>query len=527
MVMIIGKRQIQGVIRPRVRGQESEQNAILDQQHQSNVLTLNAASIAPGEHITVKLSLTLPIDVSHQKMQLRLPTTLTPRFADYLTGVTATNSTKSTARKYIPIPRISVDGRFDSSTSIRYLVSPTHDLEMTDTGFHVSTTPMYKDILLEWPMTGAEKTTAKAFVTDHDGERYVQILVNPPSPQSTSAIKRELVFVIDKSGSMAGVSLNSAREVLITAIDGLQSEDTFNFIAFDHDYYPLFPSSKIASAENKYRARQYVDALKAEGGTELHDVLSFALNDHKQTDKQLNINSFETKPKRLKQVVFLTDGSVGYEDRVLKQIKKNIGDTRLFTVGIGPAPNRWFIEKAASLGRGTSLIIRNPDDAAGHINELLTGLESPVLTDINVNIPDSQQPYSTETHEMTAANAPAVAMHWARQKIESLLVDQLYSFDADLHKEHITQIALDTGLVTPYTKLIAVDYSISTQSLQPKIELSQLIQEGDDMDSVQLPPGTSEANTWTLFSFLSATAGVLMMFFSRIPWLSNRDVLSI
>ncbi len=585
MMMLVGKRQIQGIVMPRAdaqqtftQAQEAGQIAALVQQQRPNLFTLNAASIAPGENIVVKLSLTLPIEVSHQHMHLRLPTTLTPRYTNPLTTDATNIEARFAGLSNIRGPRISIDGQFDPLSTLGNLESPTHELDNTDTGFHIASTPMNKDVLLQWPMNVDEHTTATAVVTPHNGERYVQILMNPPNIRSTPAINRELVLVIDKSGSMAGVSMRSAKEALLIAIDGLQPEDTFNLIAFDHDYYPLFPSARLATTENKYRAREYVGALVAEGGTEMQDVLSFALNKTKRNIKPLEVQTGKSKIKRLKQVVFLTDGSVGYEDALLKHIEKNIGDNRLFTVGIGPAPNRWFIEKAATVGRGVSLTIRHSSDVIGPITELLTELESPVLTDIKVQytggfgeiypnplpdlyanrpgvwvskishnvsdivvtgnrngerfsqtlkLPHTQQSHSQKAEQAPTPHAPAVVMHWARQKIDSLLDEQRYSFDSKLHKEQITKIGMETGLVTPYTSLVAVDHTVTVPPVKARrdVDVAQLIPEGNDMYSVLLPQGASGADTWTLLSFLCAATGILLMVFSRSPWLSNRDQL--
>ncbi|PIE34982.1 MAG: hypothetical protein CSA54_06100 [Gammaproteobacteria bacterium] len=86
----------------------------------------------------------------------------------------------------------------------------------------------------------------------------------------------------------------------------------------------------------------------------------------------------------MRQIVFLTDGSVGYEDQIIRAIAKSIGDQRLFAVGIGSAPNRWFIEQAALVGGGAALSIRDAADAQDALTRLLDTLSRPALTDIEI-----------------------------------------------------------------------------------------------------------------------------------------------
>jgi Ca-activated chloride channel family protein len=372
-----------------------------------------------------------------------------------------------------------------------------------------------------------------------------------------------LILVIDKSGSMAGVSMEAAREALHFAIDGLDAQDAFNIVAFDNDFISLFSESQAATAQAITDARRFTDSLDADGGTEMQSALSFALRKTKRNSTQ---SSEQQSPARLKQIVFMTDGSVGYEDALLHSIKKQLGSSRLFTIGIGPAPNTWFIKKAAQVGRGTSLTIQDSHNVAYAITQLLNKLKSPVLTDISIQytdgygeiypspIPDlyadkpgiwvskisknvnqiiisgkhegkrvsqtltlpPSKPRVDET-EQTGDNAPAVAMHWARKKVASLLDEQRYASDPDLHKTTITDIAVDVGLVTPYTSFVAVD---NEPVRKPSVPLSNhrvanLIPAGNDMMLIAMPQGAAGADSLTLLSLIFGSAGIALLMYSR------------
>ena len=117
-----------------------------------------------------------------------------------------------------------------------------------------------------------------------------------------------------------------------------------------------------------------MSGLRARGGTEMLPALEVAL-------------AGERSASILRQVVFLTDGAVGNEDAILKLVGERIGDRRLFTVGIGPAPNMFFMTKAAQFGRGTYTAIGDVREVKEKMTALFRKLESPALTDIDVAWP--------------------------------------------------------------------------------------------------------------------------------------------
>ena len=114
--------------------------------------------------------------------------------------------------------------------------------------------------------------------------------------------------------------------------------------------------------------------LRADGGTEMRPALELAL-------------STPAQESHLRQIVFITDGSVGYEDEMFSMIEQNLGDARLFTVGIGSAPNSWFMRKAAEAGRGTYTFISALHEVSEKMEALFRKLEHPQVTDITLHWP--------------------------------------------------------------------------------------------------------------------------------------------
>src|SRR5262249_15031651 len=156
-----------------------------------------------------------------------------------------------------------------------------------------------------------------------------------PDPQTAAyRIPRETIFVVDTSGSMAGQSLEQAKLALLIALDQLRPEDHFNVVQFNSIVDQLFPQSVAADAANLDRARDYITALAAGGGTEMEPALAAALGG-------------AAAPDELRQVIFMTDGAVGNEEGLFQFIQTHLAESRLFTVGIGAAPNAFFMRKTA------------------------------------------------------------------------------------------------------------------------------------------------------------------------------------
>jgi len=172
-------------------------------------------------------------------------------------------------------------------------------------------------------------------------------MLMPPQQIFNDVIpQREVIFVIDTSNSMSGNSIVQARKTLALGIERLTSQDTFNVIEFDNDAHKLFTNAVTADEANKNQAINWVQQLRADGGTEILGALASALNG-------------SSAKERIRQIVFVTDGSVGNEQEIFHYLKQAIGSTRLFTVGIGSAPNTWFMRKSAELGKGTYTHIAN------------------------------------------------------------------------------------------------------------------------------------------------------------------------
>src|SRR5262249_6070524 len=158
-----------------------------------------------------------------------------------------------------------------------------------------------------------------------------------------------------------------------------QPADRFTVIQFNSVHEELFDEPVDASPRNLAHAYHYVNSLHADGGTEILPALLTAL-------------SMPESREHLRQIVFITDAAVGNEDELMLAIRDQLGDARLFTVGIGSAPNGHFLRNAARAGRGTFTYVGATSEVEQKMSELLHKLTSPVLTDIELRWPAGIEP---------------------------------------------------------------------------------------------------------------------------------------
>jgi len=310
----------------------------------------------------------------------------------------------------------------------------------------------------------------------------------PPQKMTVSPEPREVIFILDISGSMAGTSINQAKAAIDLALSRLQPADHFNVIVFNNDAHALFSTAKPADQSHVQKARHYIDKIRAEGGTEMKSALMLALDGSHQHE-------------RLRQVVFLTDGAVGNEDELLKVIARRLGDSRLFTVGIGSAPNSYFMNRAATIGRGTFTYIGKYSEVTEKMMNLFTKLESPVLSDLKLELAGSEldiegypsplpdlymgeplllavrtgwenvtlrltgtslgQPWETIVDTSTYGEREGIGALWARKKIRSQMESLALGANEEIVRDEVLKTALEHHLVSKYTSLVAVDTVVS------------------------------------------------------------------
>ena len=345
--------------------------------------------------------------------------------------------------------------------------------------------PMDRDFVLAWrPQLGSEPAVAALTETKGDTTYALLMILPPVETRARSTQPREMIYVIDTSGSMGGQSIEQAKSALKDALGRLTSADRFNVFQFNSWTSSLFRTPTGLTAESRAQALRWIDGLESTGGTEMEPAIRAAL-------AQPSMEGY------LRQVVFLTDGAVAGETTLFTAITQNLGNARLFTIGIGAAPNSHFMRKAAQFGRGSYTHIAKESEIVTAMQRLFDKLDGVALTDVLVDWPSAIEIYpnqipdlyagepivvaasfaargpeqplvvkafgrlaGTQWSQQVSAGAdslPGIAALWARRKIEFLTDSRVAGTDESLVRKMIVDVALEHGLVSPYTSLVAVD----------------------------------------------------------------------
>lgn len=533
--MHIGERIIAGRIRERQAARTEYKDAAaagrqasLVEQQRPNLFTARVANIAPGARIAIRIEYQQAIAMVDGAWRLRLPTVVAPRYdpegevlgpgplpvrlpeAGAGTGARASETRlegPDTAATDIgteaPDRRdaLSIKVRIDAGVPVTPPTSTTHDIRVTSEAGHLYRIELAqgaipdRDFELAWAPLPGEHPAGAFRLEQHGKLHYGQLVLAPPagSQPGTPRIPRETTFVIDTSGSMAGASFGQAVSALRFGIAQLKPGDRFNLIRFNDRHESLYPAPQAFDAASRREALAWISQLRAEGGTEMRGAIEQAL-------------AAATTPGLVSQVIFMTDGAVGYEADMLALVEHELGARRLFTVGIGSAPNGWFMRKAAAAGRGSFTYIHRVEDVEARMGELHSRLSRPMLTDLGLRFEGAQpldpvilpgELYDGEPIVVRArfASAPTAAivsgsigdirwesrlpashaagsgLHtaWARQRIEEL-GDEIARAggvrrDAggdsggrvEALRESVRDLGLKHHLVTAYTSLVAVD----------------------------------------------------------------------
>ncbi|WP_043317575.1 marine proteobacterial sortase target protein [Microbulbifer sp. HZ11] len=418
MEIVVGERRIVGKVREREAAKkvykqakaEGKRAALLEQQR-PNLFTSRVANIAPGEKVAVEIRYLQNLRFDGGQFSLRLPSTLTPR---YMPGTPLASQQDLALNAHgwslptdqvpdadlisptmVTMPELQARGSHQMSIAIDLgmglpladIFSPYHEVNFRRQSDHQyqielkeGSVPMDRDFALHWRPQTSAMPSAAVFAEQSAGAsaQYLQLLLLPPRQSAaTQKLPREVVYVVDTSGSMSGVSIRQAKESLLLALSRLDAADRFNVIEFNSHHRSFYPRPVSATPDNIQRARDWVESLEATGGTEMAPALKEALS--QQLDEQTG--------ELVRQVIFITDGAVGNERALFEIVRQRLGQVRLFTVGIGSAPNSFFMTKAAEFGRGSFVQIGDLGEVQTKMGQLFEKLENPLVTDLQVEWP--------------------------------------------------------------------------------------------------------------------------------------------
>jgi Ca-activated chloride channel family protein len=546
MTMLVGDRTVRGKILRREEAQavyeaakNSGQRASLLDQERPNIFTQSVANILPGEQIKITISYVETLKYEEGAYEFVFPMVVGPRYIPgNATGAQGTGFSPDTDRvpdgsKITPKPApqgmraghdISLEVALNAGVPIDALNSKTHeiDLERPDdrrarVRLKDQATIPNKDFILRYDVAG--KKISDALLTHSTGHSgFFTLIVQPPERVTAEDVTpKELVFVLDTSGSMSGFPIEKAKETMKLALDNLYPHDTFNLITFAGDTHILFPEPVAATKENLAKAQAFLETRQGGGGTEMMKAIKASLD---PSDAQGHVRI----------VCFLTDGYVGNEMEIIGEVQKH-PNARVFSFGIGSSVNRYLLDNMARYGRGEVEYVALNDDGTAAARRFHERVRNPLLTDISIDwngmavtdvypktIPDlfSAKPVilsgryggngrgvirlrgkmsgrdfvreipvdfsNTESHSV-------LATLWARTRIDDLMSQDFAGAQQGNMKpevkESIVQLGLDYRLMTQFTSFVAVEEMIVTDGGAPRrIDVPVEVPEGVDRNAV-------------------------------------------
>jgi len=447
----------------------------------------------------------------------------------------------------------------DAGVPIQELRSKTHDIDVDRQGASRATVRLRdeavipnKDFILKYDVAGAEIADA-VLTTPAPGRAkpaggYFTMILQPPARLPESDIQpKELVFVLDTSGSMMGFPIEQAKQVINRALDELYPGDAFNLITFSGDTYILFPEPVYPTVENIRKAKALLASRSGAGGTEMMKAIRAALA---PSDRQDHVRV----------VCFITDGYVGNDMEIVGEVQKH-PNARVFAFGVGSSVNRFLLDKMADAGRGAVEYVSLADKASEAADRFYERVRSPLLTDLSLDwgtlpvedvypqrLPDlfSGRPlvitgrytqsgrgavqlkgtraggsFRREIPVEFMSSAPAadaLASFWAHRRIDHLMSQDWLGMQQGNMKpalqEQITQLGLDYRLMTQFTSFVAVEERIVTKDGQSqRLEVPVEMPQGVSYEGVFGDRETVTVNASTAQVSSSSVAGLIGGFF--------------
>ena len=554
------------------QARQQGRTAGLLEQERSNIFTQSLANIKPGEKIEVTIRYTESLKFAGGDYEFVFPMVVGPRYiSGNLTPPTPPNSTggdSSESREAIEgnntlfpsearggqggvntdadrinppvLPpgtrsghNIAVSVEIDAGVAIGDVRSTSHQITTDRSGNIVrvqlanSDTIPNKDLILRYRVAGENTRATILTQSDKRGGHFATYLIPALNYKTNEIVPKDVVFLMDTSGSQQGEPLAKSQELMRRFIQGLNPNDTFTIIDFANTAKALSTTPLSNTAENRQRAINYIDKLQANGGTELLNGIQAVMN-------------FPAAARgRLRSIVLITDGYIGNENEVLALVQRSLKPgNRLYSFGVGSSVNRFLLNRLAEVGRGTSQVIRQDEPSAEAAEKFFSQINSPVLTNIQISwegvgekpeiypiaAPDlfANQPlvlfgkktdrapgqlrirgtqaggtayeqilpvnfdrFGGRQRESTSVSAtatdfgnPAVAQLWGRSRIKDLM-NQMFGGETKSLVEAVTNTALSYRLLSEYTAFVAVSEEVrvepdgSRRRVQVPVELPQ------------------------------------------------------
>ncbi|MFN3651184.1 MAG: VIT domain-containing protein [Armatimonadota bacterium] len=396
---------------------------------------------------------------------------------------------------------VTIDCTIRSPQPLKAVYSPTHEIHVKRESDHLArVTFEAKELRANRDFVLYYTTSEKAFGVNLLAHRkagqpgYAMLMLAPKREvDSADVLPKDVVFVVDTSGSMQGDKIEQARKALQTVVGALNDKDRFNIIRFSSDVVPFRESVVPASPENRAAASAFVDQIKAVGGTAIDDALQAGL---------ASLPKPEDRVGRAPFLVFVTDGlpTIGTTD--VDQILKNAAkaapaDLRLFSFGVGADVNTLLLDRLARDNRGAADYISPSEDLETEIGSFYAKIANPVLSNVKVSVEGAKltEVYPSKVPDLFAgtqllllgryegsgkgsvvltgevngkpqrysfpvelpernAGEEFIPRLWAGRRIGFLLEEIRLNGEKEELKDEVIRLSKEWGIVTPYTSYL-------------------------------------------------------------------------
>ncbi len=478
-------------------------------QHRPNVLQMMVANILPGDQVEVALAYAEPLVPIDGQYEFVFPTVVGPRYPG---GAAATDGWLDTPYLHEGEPALhtfGIDVVLRAPVPLAAVDVPSHAVQVDRPGprearlrVEDSATAGNRDFVLRYGLAGDAVQSGLLLYPGHD-ESFFALTVAPPDRASpVQVMPREVIFVVDVSGSMSGFPLDVSKQLMSDLLAGLQPHDHFNVLLFAGGSAVLSDASLPATEVNVARATSFVDEQAGGGGTELLSAL----------DRALALPRVEGSSRT---VVLATDGYVSVEKEAFELVEAHLGEANLFTFGIGTSVNRFLVEGLARAGGGEPVVALDEGEARSLARTFREQIAAPVLANVEVQF-EGFEAYDLATAavgdlfvgrpvtlvgkyrgdatgrivvsgDTTAGRFEAtvdaargkLSTHngalrtlWARERVRTLADHQVLAPDDDRLAE-VTRLGLTYGLLTDTTSFVAVDRTVRTHGAPVRVDQPQ------------------------------------------------------
>ena len=562
MEIKIGDKTIKGSIKKREEAQriyekakQEGRTAGLLEQERDNIFTQSLANIKPGEEIDVTIRYTDSLKFLAGDYEFVFPMVVGPRYIPGtpldetaasgsapapMTVNSDTDIVPDASRLNAPIlppgrrsgHDIGVTLEIEAGIPIRNVNSPSHQLQIEyfdspqtslaseqKNGQRVRVqlanqdTIPNKDLIVRYQIAGGETQSTVLTQADDRGGHFAVYLIPAIEYKTDEIVPKDVVFLVDTSGSQSGAPLQQCQALLRQFINGLNPADTFSILDFSTAVRQLSEQPLPNTAENRQKAIEYINKLHAGGATEMLGGIRAAID-------------FPAPSGRLRSVVFLSDGYIGNENQVLAEVQEHLkSGNRLYSFGAGSSVNRFLLDRIAEIGRGISRIVRHDEPINEFVEKFFRQINNPVLVNLEITwqgegenpviypsvAPDlfAEQPLvlfgkkgdrqagtleikgvsagghqyvQTYQLDFTDPGNPAVAQLWGRHRIKDLM-NQMVQYETKVGVETVTETALTYQLLSQYTAFVAVSDDVRVEpgtesiSMNVPVEMPEAVED--------------------------------------------------